>query len=69
MKRKADTPERINFVQRFKGKCELIPSSGLKNMVADKNAKGIDISAALVSLNMNSMRDVPGSSNFHLNNG
>ena len=69
MHKKPATPETINFVQRFKGKCELIPSTGFKNMVDDKNAKGIDISDTLISLKMISHPELYRGAKFNLNNG
>jgi hypothetical protein len=69
MHKKPASPETINFVQRFKGKCELIPLTGLRNMVADKNAKGIDISDTLISLKMISNPELYRGANFNLNNG
>lgn len=33
---------KVNFLEQFKGKCELMPSSGLSSIVNDPNARGID---------------------------
>lgn len=41
-----------SFIARFRGKCELIPHTGLTSVVMDPNAKGVDTTSALISLKM-----------------
>jgi hypothetical protein len=38
---------KVNFLEQFKGKCELMPSSGLSSIVNDPNARGIDKSGMI----------------------
>lgn len=47
-----------NFLEQFKGRCELIPSSGLSSVVCNPKAQGIDKSIAIKALNLNLYKDL-----------